>query len=169
MIYRSVHFTANDIISLFLEWNETYKTFVCMNHIFFTHPSFDGHRLITYLLFRTLLWQTCLCMSLIYQNDFLKDFILFIFYILFSFLLLFWVKIHCITYKGSYNVSNISYLNSSCPVLSFTPSSLILAIVFSLVCSETIIAVAYGNFILKFLMSVHTDFHSEWSNSHYHK
>jgi hypothetical protein len=33
------------------------------------------------------------------------------------------VRVHCGIYKGSYNVSNISYLNSPPPVLSFLPPS----------------------------------------------
>jgi hypothetical protein len=36
------------------------------------------------------------------------------------FLLLCWVEIHCGIYKGSYSLSNISYLNSPPQVLSIT-------------------------------------------------
>jgi hypothetical protein len=42
-------------------------------------------------------------------------------YITFMFLLLCWVGVHFSIYKGSYNVSNISYLNSSPPLLFFIP------------------------------------------------
>jgi hypothetical protein len=38
------------------------------------------------------------------------------------FLLLFWVEIHCSIYKGSYNVSNILYLNSPSTTLLYLPS-----------------------------------------------
>jgi hypothetical protein len=37
-------------------------------------------------------------------------------------LLLCWVGIHCSIYKGSYNVSNTSYLNSPPPLVSFIPT-----------------------------------------------
>jgi hypothetical protein len=37
------------------------------------------------------------------------------------FLLLCVVWVHCSIYKGSYNVSNISYMNSNPPLLSFIP------------------------------------------------
>jgi hypothetical protein len=36
-----------------------------------------------------------------------------------SFLLLCWVGVHCGIYKSSYNISNISYLNSPSPPFSF--------------------------------------------------
>jgi hypothetical protein len=39
--------------------------------------------------------------------------------ILWFFLLLCWVGIHCGIYKSSYNISNLSYLNSPCPPFSF--------------------------------------------------
>jgi hypothetical protein len=39
------------------------------------------------------------------------------------FLLLCWVSVHCRIYESSYNVSNISYLNSPPPLFSFIPSS----------------------------------------------
>jgi hypothetical protein len=47
----------------------------------------------------------------------------FIYVYLFTyFLLLCWVWVCCGIYKMSYNVSNISYLNSPLPLLSFIPS-----------------------------------------------
>jgi hypothetical protein len=39
--------------------------------------------------------------------------------LLFKFLLLCWVGVHCGIFKGSYNVSTLSYLNSSPPPFSF--------------------------------------------------
>jgi hypothetical protein len=42
-------------------------------------------------------------------------------YALFIYLLLCWVGIHCSIYSGSYNVSNISYLNSPPQLFSFIP------------------------------------------------
>jgi hypothetical protein len=39
------------------------------------------------------------------------------------FLLLCWVEIHCRIYKNSYNISNISYLNSPPPPFSFISPS----------------------------------------------
>jgi hypothetical protein len=56
--------------------------------------------------------------------------VLFVFRLFFKiFLLLCWVGIHCGIYKSSYNVSNILYLNSPLPPLSFIPSSPIPGIV----------------------------------------
>jgi hypothetical protein len=46
------------------------------------------------------------------------------FFIIIIFLLC-WVGVHCSIYKGSYNVSNISFLNLPLPLLSFIPSPLI--------------------------------------------
>jgi hypothetical protein len=43
-------------------------------------------------------------------------------YIYFSFLLLFWVRVNCGIYKCSYNISNISCLNSLPPPFSFIAS-----------------------------------------------
>jgi hypothetical protein len=49
-----------------------------------------------------------------------------VYYFLFTYslLLLCWMGVHCGTYKSSYDISNISYLNSPPPSLSFiSPSS----------------------------------------------
>jgi hypothetical protein len=59
---------------------------------------------------------------LICEGIFLKTAILCIYLFIHSFifpLLLCWVWVHCSIYQGSYNVSNISYMNSPPPLLPF--------------------------------------------------
>jgi hypothetical protein len=50
-------------------------------------------------------------------------------YFLFFLLLLCWVEIHCGIYKSSYNISNISFLNSPPPPFSFISPHPILGII----------------------------------------
>jgi hypothetical protein len=49
----------------------------------------------------------------------LNDFIIYFLFFFFSFLLLYWVGTQCGIYKSSYNISNVSYLNSPTPWFSF--------------------------------------------------
>jgi hypothetical protein len=56
----------------------------------------------------------------------MNEFILYSKYNFFNFrFLCFFIGVYCSIYKGSYNVSNILYLNSPPPLLSFIPSPLI--------------------------------------------
>jgi hypothetical protein len=65
--------------------------------------------------------STCVLFSLYFvQLGYNKKRVFWIFYL--CFILLFWVGGHCGIYKVSYNVSNISYLNS--PTLHHSPLSL---------------------------------------------
>jgi hypothetical protein len=41
----------------------------------------------------------------------------------FFLLLLYWVEVRCGIYTGSYNVSNVSYMNSPPPPFTFIPPS----------------------------------------------
>jgi hypothetical protein len=103
-------------------FNELY--FYCLYLVFF--PCYNAHtpictqtyianftHLITFLLWFTY-WSFCinLLVLCLFQHLICTIFFLNFIYTLFIFpLLLCWVGVHCGIYTGSYNVSNISYLN----------------------------------------------------------
>jgi hypothetical protein len=67
-----------------------------------------------------------------------------------SFLFLCWVRVHCSIYKGSYNESNVAYLNSPPALHSLITPYFFLLSPLALLCMDKV-SLSYCTFPLKFM------------------